>query len=221
MAPSRRFAAPSVPSEPTSRPASPLTKISEDPTRDPVDLENPDLPADPRTSTPFEDQSSPNLAKAITLMMEELRRRDSDTLSHSKQASTKEPDTFDGSEARKLNNFILLCNLYFHNNPSYSDDENKVTFALSYLRGMALKLLFWIPMKYPGVPEWMDNWSALVHLLCTQFGPIDPTADAEDGRIDNLKQGCSGIKKKDRGRFFAKANSAGLTNLPNQEHFHI
>ena len=35
-------------------------------------------------------------------------------------------------------------------------------------------------------------------------------------------QGCSGIEKKDPGSiFFAKANSSGLTNLPNQEHFYI
>jgi len=31
-------------------------------------------------------------------------------------------------------------------------------------------------------------------------------------------QGCSGIEKKDPGRFFFKA---GLTNLPNQERFYI
>jgi hypothetical protein len=36
------------------------------------------------------------------------------------------------------------------------------------------------------VPGWMDNWSAFIRLLRTQFGPIDSTADAEDG-IDNLK----------------------------------
>jgi len=37
-----------------------------------------------------------------------------------------------------------------------------------------------------------------------------------------LKQGCSSIeKKKPRVNFFAKASSAGLTNLPNQEHFYI
>jgi hypothetical protein len=39
-------------------------------------LENPDFPANPRTSTPVEDQSSPNLAQAIMLMTGELRRRE-------------------------------------------------------------------------------------------------------------------------------------------------
>ena len=32
----------------------------------------------------------------------------------------------------------------------------------------------------------MDNWSAFIRTLHTQFGPIDPTANAEDG-IDILK----------------------------------
>ena len=35
-------------------------------------------------------------------------------------------------------------------------------------------------------PDWMDNWSAFIRTLRTQFGPVDPTADAEDG-IDNLR----------------------------------
>jgi hypothetical protein len=36
--------------------------------------------------------------------------------------------------------------------------------------------------KYDGP----DNWSAFIRNLRVQFGPVDPTADAEDG-IDNLK----------------------------------
>lgn len=115
-------------------------------------------------------------------MTEELRRRQDPV----KKAKAKEPDTFDGSEPRKLNNFILLCNLYFRNNSSYSDDENKVTFALSYLRGTALEYFEPSILDSDEFPDWMDNWSAFVRTLRTQFGPVDPTADAEDG-IDNLK----------------------------------
>ena len=36
------------------------------------------------------------------------------------------------------------------------------------------------------ITVWMDNWSAFVRTLRTQFGPIDPTANAEDA-INNLK----------------------------------
>ena len=82
------------------------------------------------------EDKTPNLAEAISLMTKELKHRDNTKAS---KAKSKEPDTFDGSDPRKLNNFILLCNLYFHNNLSYSDNDAKVTFTLSYLRDTALE----------------------------------------------------------------------------------
>ena len=47
---------------------------------------------------------APNLAEAIMLMTEQLRHHDPPI----QKAKAKEPDTFDGSEPQKLNNFILL-----------------------------------------------------------------------------------------------------------------
>ena len=35
-------------------------------------------------------------------------------------------------------------------------------------------------------PEWLEDWTEFVRTLCTQFGPIDPTGDAESG-LDHLK----------------------------------
>jgi hypothetical protein len=69
------------------------------------------------------------------LMTQELHRRKTP----GRKAKVKEPNTFDGSYPKKLNNFILLCNLFFCNSPAYSDDKHKVTFALSYLHGTALE----------------------------------------------------------------------------------
>ena len=126
-----------------------------------------------------------NLAEAIMLMTSELRRREGSG-SSAKRAKSKEPDTFDGSDPKKLNNFILLCNLYFRHNPSYSEDETKVTFALSYLRGMALEYFEPAILDSDEIPDWIDNWSAFVRTLRTQFGPIDPTGDAESS-IDYLR----------------------------------
>ena len=133
--------------------------------------------------TPSVDDLAPNLAQAIMLMTSELKKRDNST---SKRAKAKEPDTFDGSESKKLNNFILLCNLYFRHNPAYSDDSKKVTFALSYLRGTALEYFEPSLLDSDDIPDWLDDWSVFINTLRTQFGPIDPTADAENG-IDNLK----------------------------------
>jgi Retrotransposon gag protein len=150
--------------------------------------------SDPRTPTPdFRPEHSapvegtpfieaPNLAEALLLITQELRQRGTP----SKRAKAKEPDTFDGTDPKKLNNFILLCNLYFRNNPSYDEDGTKVTFALSYLRGMALEYFEPSILDSGDIPDWMDNWSAFIRTLRVQFGPIDPTADAEDS-IDSLK----------------------------------
>ena len=132
-----------------------------------------------RQSTGEPDEA--NLAHAINLLTEEMRNRDKP-----KRAKAKEPDTFDGSDSRKLNNFILLCNLYFRNNTAYEDDSAKVTFALSYLRGTALEYFEPSILDSDEFPDWMDSWSAFIRTLRVQFGPIDPTGDAES-RIDHLK----------------------------------
>jgi hypothetical protein len=123
------------------------------------------------------------LAEAIMLMTEALQHRDDKPRPVTK---VKVPDTFDGSDPKKLSNFILLCNLFFRNNPSYDEDELKVTFALSHLRGTALEFFEPAILDSDEAPEWMYSWSDFISTLRTEFGPIDPTADAEDG-IDNLR----------------------------------
>ena len=161
-----------------------VSQIPEDPAlEDPAPGDEQEDIYEDKPDNPLSNQPTPNLAEAIMLMTEELRRRETNTRGKTK---VKEPDTFDGSDPRKLNNFILLCNLYFRNNPSYSDDDARVTFALSYLRGIALEYFEPAILEADETPDWMDNWSAFIRTLRIQFGPIDPTADAEDG-IDNLK----------------------------------
>ena len=130
-------------------------------------IADPDVPlqeVDPEEvstpGTPFPDDPSPNLAQAILLMTNELCHREDQPPTH--RAKAKEPDTFDGSDPKKLNNFILLCNLYFHNNPAYFDDEPKVTFALSYLRGTALEYFEPSILDSDDTPDWMDDWSAFL-----------------------------------------------------------
>lgn len=141
----------------------------------------PEASADRQPSV-VSDTPTPNLAEAILLMTEELRRREK-----APTTKVKEPDTFDGSDSRKLNNFILLCDLYFRHKPSaYSDDSAKVTFALSHLRGLALDLFEPAILDSEESPDWLTDWSAFLRTLRSHFGPIDPVADAEDA-IDNLK----------------------------------
>ena len=61
-----------------------------------------------------------------------------------------------------------------------------MTFALSYLRSLALEYFEPSNLDSDETPDWIDNWSTFVRTLCTQFGSIDPMANAEDS-IDNLK----------------------------------
>lgn len=149
--------------------------------QDPPRAEPRNESAGPRDEDLSGDQT-PNLARAIMLMTNELQRREGTPRS----GRTKEPDTFDGSDPKKLSNFILLCNIYFRSNPSYADDESKVTFALSHLRGTALEFFEPAILDSEETPDWLEDWNLFVNTLRHQFGPIDPTADAEDG-IDNLK----------------------------------
>lgn len=156
---------------------------------DPVEeetLEEAEVPAEPerKTSSQPENSDAPNLAVAIQLMTDVLRSRD--TSAPAKKAKAKEPDTFDGSDSRKLSNFILLCNLYFRSSNAYDDDSAKVNFALSYLRGTALDYFEPTLTESIDTPEWLEDWPEFVRILKLQFGPIDPTGDAASG-IDHLK----------------------------------
>src|SRR5277367_6281451 len=139
------------------------------------------IPPPIRQESVISDTSTPTLTEAISLMTEELRRREKHPVT-----KVKEPDTFDGSDPRKLNNFILLCNLYFRQNSAYSDDSAKVNFALSHLRGLALDLFEPTLLDSEDIPEWLENWPTFLQSLRLYFGPIDPTGDAKDS-IDNLK----------------------------------
>ena len=68
----------------------------------------------------------------------------------------------------------------------YSNNDAKVTFALSYLHDTVLEYFEPALMDSNEIPEWMDDWSSFVRNLCVQFRSHDLTADAEDS-IDNLK----------------------------------
>ena len=80
----------------------------------------------------LDNEDTPNLAEAINLMTKELKCHDN----KNGKAKAKGLDTFDSSDSHKLTSFLLLCNLYLNNKLSYANVV-KVTFALTYLHGMA------------------------------------------------------------------------------------
>ena len=104
------------------------------------------------------------------------------------------PDQFDGSDFRKLCTFLVQCKLNFQNCPrAFHSDRAKVTFAQSYLKGMALGWfkpnllladnsdLSFNPSSDSSElrPLWMENYQEFILKLQTYFGPHDPVGDAE------------------------------------------
>ncbi|KIN96813.1 hypothetical protein M404DRAFT_162305 [Pisolithus tinctorius Marx 270] len=137
------------------------------------DLDFPDLDTKPTIMV------LDNLASAIKL----LARNAHTTPESSSRTKLCEPDTFDGTNPKKLRAFFIQCELNFQDHPrAFRTDHTKVIFAQSYLKGMALE---WfkpdlLRLDNPDDwPLWMDSWREFVLELQTTFGPHDPVADAE------------------------------------------
>ena len=109
--------------------------------------------------------------------------------SESSHTKVHEPDTFNGTDSKKLCTFLVQC-VNFQDQPkAFQTDHAKVTYAQSYLKGMALE---WFKPDLLGFtdpdarPYWMSYWQEFVIELQTIFGPHDPVADAERQR-DHLR----------------------------------
>ncbi|KAG6328315.1 hypothetical protein ID866_10774 [Astraeus odoratus] len=115
------------------------------------------------------------LTNAITHLSNTTRHRPED----SGAACTRvhEPNTFDGMDPKKLHEFLIQCKLNFHNRPqAFHLDLHKVSFALSFLKGIALAwfkpdLLNTIPGTEPA---WAKDYSKFIIELTTNFSPHNP-----------------------------------------------
>ena len=77
-----------------------------------------------------------------------------------------EPDTFDGSDPRKLRDFLVSCNLHFRDRPhAFSSDEKKIVFILSYLKGAAIGWLEPGLMDPTNSAHWMWDFPAFINEL--------------------------------------------------------
>jgi len=121
-----------------------------------------------------------NLAVAVNRLSHSSCRTNKSSSSHAK---VHEPDTFNGTDPKKLRTFLVQCKLCFQNRAkAFCLDRAKVTFAQSYLKGMTLEW-FKPDLLNSGDPadrpRWMDSWVHFVTELQSTFGPHDPIADAE------------------------------------------
>src|SRR5882672_2623548 len=90
-----------------------------------------------------------------------------------------EPDTFDGSDSRKLRTFILQCKLNFRDRPDlFKDDKSKVNYVLLYLKGTALDCFESVILD-PNEPDWASDFRLFSEELTSNFGTYDPVGEAE------------------------------------------
>ncbi|KAG6326794.1 hypothetical protein ID866_12295 [Astraeus odoratus] len=156
---------------------------------DPGDPDNPDddNSDDNNASDPsIKDNPILALTHTITLLSHTARHRPKD--SGAVHTKVCEPDTFDSTDLKKLHEFLIQCELNFHDRPqAFHSDTWKVGFALSFLKGIALawfepNLLDTIPGTEPA---WANDYSEFVIELTTNFGPHNPVSNAEH-QLNNL-----------------------------------
>jgi len=128
-----------------------------------------------------------NLAVAVNRLSHSSCRTNNSSSSHAK---VHEPDTFDGTDPKKLRTFLVQCELCFQDRAkAFRLDRAKVTFAQSYLKGMTLEW-FEPDLLHSSDPAdrplWMDSWVHFVAELQSTFGPHDPIADAEH-QLEHLR----------------------------------
>ncbi|KAG6325779.1 hypothetical protein ID866_13310, partial [Astraeus odoratus] len=153
---------------------------------DPDDPDDDDGGNDDTPDPDTEDNPLLTLTNAISCLSRATRRRPKD--SGAARTKVREPDTFDGMDPKKLCEFLVQCELNFRDRPqAFCLDSQKVSFALSFLKGIALT---WFEPDLlnaiPGAePAWANDYSEFVIELTTNFGPHDPVSDAEH-QLDNL-----------------------------------
>src|ERR1700726_3074361 len=91
----------------------------------------------------------------------------------------RDPDTLDGSDAKKLKSFLVQCQLNFLGHPrAFRSDSHKINYVLSYLRGFALK--WFEPMILDGEDHpVLSNYKLFTVQLTENFGPYDAICKAE------------------------------------------
>ena len=107
----------------------------------------------------------------------------------------REPNTFDGSDANKLQVFILQCSLHFQDRANaFSSGKAKVAYALSFLTSPALG--WFEPALFSlALPAWVNNWDLFRMELEANFGPFNPVGEAK-AEIETLvmaEGSCSAI----------------------------
>jgi len=136
---------------------------------DPVIDETPDNTLN--TATTQEDADAIKIVTAINKLIQ----------SHTStpKLQLREPNPFNGSNPKKLCTFIFQCKLNFRDCKNlFNTEENKVNYALSHLKGIALDCF---EPKLLGLhdPIWLSDFNLFVTEPVNNFGSFDPEGKAE------------------------------------------
>src|SRR6202045_3378764 len=158
---------------------------SRDPDVNPPHSATPSDPLLPDHTTPTRSRANsdipPNLADAINALAESARDKGP------VRAQVREPEPFDGSDARKLRSFLVQCELNFRDRPkNFPQDSDRVNFAISFLKGMALKWFELAILRESVEEDWLEDWDLFLWELKPNFGLFNLTRDAE-AEIDHLR----------------------------------
>jgi len=106
--------------------------------------------------------------------------------SKKKHRAIREPDPFSGGSPDELRAFIFQCQIYFRaSEEEFTKDEEKIFFAISYLRDIALEYFEpFISEPDPlQPPDFLEDWSAFVQRLSNIFGSYSPEDDDKDAIV--------------------------------------
>src|ERR1700733_11209985 len=143
-------------------------------------------PEDPDDEPPDDDDDQDmqyNLADAIAALARNVQRQ-----GDGPRSKVHEPDPFDGSDSAKLRTFLVQLRLSFNDRPrAFADVRNKIKFAISYLKVIALTHFenSLIEPDLTNPPAWSDSYEAFVSELKTYFGSTDLIGEAES-KLENL-----------------------------------
>src|SRR6202035_519685 len=118
-----------------------------------------------------------NLAPTILVLARNVR-----TQGDSFRAKVREPDPFEGTDPTKLRTFLIQLQLSFSDQPrSFGQDDRKVNFAISYLKGLALAHFenALIEPDLLAAATWPNNYSEFVSELKLYFGSPNIIGEAE------------------------------------------
>ena len=109
-----------------------------------------------------------------------------------KDIKVRDPDTFDGSDPSKLQDFLFQCQLHFRaKRDTYGTDEAKIYFTISFLRGATLGhfqpvIMGDLDNSDGESPDYVLVWAEFKEELYNNFGSTFPEEEAEEA-LKNLE----------------------------------